>query len=221
MTETLLTPENTVRDIAAKLPGAAEIFRNANISFCCGGDLSLQAAAEKAGLDLTALTANLQDLIDRAGRDAPQETPALIQHILDRYHATHREELNFLVQLANRVENVHGDHDEAPLGLTAAMIALRDELETHMNKEENILFPAILSGAGADLAGPIRVMHEDHAEATALLHQIEHVTNGLRLPVGACGSWTALYTGLRKLCDDVVAHINLEETILFPRAMTA
>jgi len=219
MSDTLLAAETTVRDIAAKLPGAAEIFRNSEISFCCGGDLSLKQAAEKAGLDLAALTSRLQDLIDRAGRSAPQETPDLIRHILDRYHAAHREELDFLIQLANRVETVHGDQEEAPLGLTETMIALRDELENHMNMEEQILFPAILNGAGAHLAEPIRIMNEDHADATSLLHRIEHLTNGLSLPIGACGSWTALYTGLHKLCDDVVAHIALEETVLFPRAV--
>ncbi|MFC3567926.1 iron-sulfur cluster repair di-iron protein [Paracoccus simplex] len=221
MTDTLLYPENTVRDIAAKLPGAAGIFRDADISFCCGGDISLAEAARKAGLDLAALTARLQALIDRAAQDAPADTAGLVAHILDRYHATHREELAFLVQLANRVESVHGDHDEAPLGLTEALILLHGDLDAHMTKEEKVLFPAILQGAGATLAGPIQVMHQDHADTSELLRRIEHVTNGLRLPIGACGSWTALYTGLRKLCDDVVAHIHLEETILFPRALAA
>ena len=221
MTDTLLAPENTVRDIAARLPGAAAIFREADISFCCGGDLSLKQAAEKAGLDLAELTAGLQALIDRAGRDAPEDTAGLIDHILARYHATHREELDFLVPLAHRVETVHGDHDEAPLGLTETLVALRDDLESHMVKEERVLFPAILGGAGAKMAGPVRVMTEEHAGTAELLRRIEHVTHGLHLPEGACGSWTALYTGLRKLCDDVVAHVHLEEEILFPRALSS
>ena len=99
MTDPLLSPGNTVADIAAKLPGAARIFREAGISFCCGGDLSLSQAADKAGLDLAALTERLQGLIDKASRDAPSDTPALIQHIIDRYHVTHREELDFLIPL--------------------------------------------------------------------------------------------------------------------------
>ena len=44
------------------------------------------------------------------------------------------------------------------------------------------------------------------------------MTHSLHMPLGACGSWTALYTGLRKLCDDVVAHLYLEDRILFPHA---
>jgi regulator of cell morphogenesis and NO signaling len=71
------------------------------------------------------------------------------------------------------------------------------------------------------LAQPVDVMTREHAVTAELLHQVEHVTHGLVLPEGACGSWTALYTGLRKLCDDVVAHVHLEETVLFPRALAA
>jgi len=221
MTEITLAPDSIVGDIAARLPGAAEVFRRAGISFCCGGNLPLAEAAAKAGAALPALTAELQALIDRAGRDAPAETPALIDHILTRYHDTHREELAWLIGLAQRVETVHGDHGEAPLGLTEALLALRDELESHMAKEETVLFPAILQGAGAMLAGPIRIMQAEHEDTGSQLRRIEHVTHSLTLPVGACGSWTALYTGLRKLCDDVVAHIHLEEEVLFPRVLAA
>ncbi len=49
---------------------------------------------------------------------------------------------------------------------------------------------------------------------------VEHVTHGLSLPPGACGSWTALYTGLRKFTDDLVAHMHLENAVLFPRFET-
>lgn len=217
----LLAPETTVRDIAAQLPGAAQIFRDSDISFCCGGALTLPQAAEKAGLELGGLVADLQNLITRAAQDAPRETPDLIAYILKRYHETHREELNFLTQLASRVEMVHGDHEEAPLGLTETLLALRDDLDGHMTKEETVLFPAMLNGAGAMLAAPIAVMQEEHAATSDLLRKIEHLTHGLSLPEGACGSWTALYTGLRKLCEDVVAHIHLEETVLFPRALAA
>lgn len=210
MTDPLLAPENTVRDIAAKLPGAARIFREADISFCCGGERSLREAAEKAGLNLTVLTTRLQDLIDAAAQEAPSEAPDLIAHIVRRYHDTHREELGFLIPLAHRVETVHGDHDEAPLGLTQALMALRDDLDTQMSAEESALFPAILRGEGAAQA--------DRGQTAAILGRIADVTHSLHLPLGACGSWTALYTGLRKLCDDMVAHLYLEDTVLFPQA---
>jgi regulator of cell morphogenesis and NO signaling len=189
MTDLSLTA--TVGAIAASLPGAAEVFRKSGISFCCGGKSSLS--------------------------DAPDATPALIAHILSRYHDTHRVELDALIPLAQRVETVHGDHEDAPLGLMDALIALHDELDSHMQKEEQVLFPMMLKGGSPMIGQPIAVMRQDHDDTNKQLKRIEHITHGITLPLGACGSWTALYIGLRKLSEDLVTHMHLENTVLFPR----
>ena len=215
-----LSPDATVSSIAAVLPGAAEVFRKSGISFCCGGDIPLAEAARRKDIAPESLLAQLQSLLDAAGRDAPEDTPALIAHILARYHDTHRAELEWLIPLAQRVERVHGDHEEVPLGLTEALLALQDELDSHMQKEEQILFPMMQQGGNPMIVHPIAVMRHEHDDTTNLLHNVEHVTNGLNLPVGACGSWTALYTGLRKFSEDLVTHIHLENNVLFPRFET-
>lgn len=214
---TVLSPDLTVTAVAAELPGAAELFRQKGINFCCGGKIPLSEAAPKAGLTIEGLLAELQALADAAGRDAPEETPALIDHILNRYHETHRTELEWLIPLAQKVERVHGDHEEAPLGLTEALIALHDDLDAHMAKEEHILFPLMLQGSDPMLVHPIAQMRHEHDSAANLLTRVEHAAHGLALPVGACGSWSALYTGLRKFSEDLVAHMHLENTVLFAR----
>lgn len=218
---TPLSPEMTVTAIAAELPGAAELFRRTGINFCCGGNIALSEAALRAGLSPDALLADLQALADAAGRDAPEATPALIDHILSRYHETHRAELEWLIPLAQKVERVHGDHEDAPLGLSEALIALHDDLDSHMAKEEGVLFPLMRQGGSPMIAHPIAQMRHEHDDTARLLAAVEHAAHGLRLPVGACGSWTALYTGLRKLSGDLVAHMHLENTVLFARFDTA
>ncbi len=215
MTE--LSPSAIVGDIAGTLPGAAEVFRRNGISFCCGGTLSLSEAAAKQGLAVDAVLDELRALAAGAGRDAPAETLPLIDHILARYHETHRTEMDWLIPLAQKVETVHGDHDEAPLGLTQALIDLQDELESHMAKEEQVLFPMMRQGGHPMIVHPIGAMRHEHDHAAELLARVEHVTNGLNLPEGACRSWTALYTGLAKFSEDLVTHMHLENTVLFPR----
>ena len=64
---------------------------------------------------------------------------------------------------------------------------------------------------------PLSQMRHEHDRTANLLAAIEHATHGLALPPGACGSWTALYTGVRKFCDDLVMHMHLEDGVLFPR----
>lgn len=212
-----LSPSALVGDIASDLPGAAEVFRRNGISFCCGGKLSVAEAAAKHALSTEALLSDLRALAAAAGREAPTETLPLIDHILTRYHDTHRSELEWLIPLAQKVETVHGYHEEAPLGLTDALIALRDELDSHMAKEEQVLFPMMRQGGHPMIVHPIGVMRHEHETAAGLLRGIEHVTYGLTLPEGACRSWTALYTGLEKFTQDLVSHMHLENNVLFPR----
>jgi regulator of cell morphogenesis and NO signaling len=215
MTE--LTPDRTVGAIAAELPGAAELFRRHDISFCCGGKISLAEAAGKAGLSAEALLADLNALAQAAGRDAPAETEELISHLLSRYRATHREELAWLIPLAQKVERVHGGHPSAPIGLADVLAKLWDDLEAHMAREEQILFPIMQRGGSSTIGHPIAEMRHEHDDEMEYLKAIEHVTHGLSLPAGACGSWTALYTGLRKFTDDLINHLHLENAVLFPR----
>lgn len=115
---------------------------------------------------------------------------------------------------------MHGDHPSAPIGLSQVLDRLRDELESHMLKEEQVLFPMMQRGGSPMIAHPIAQMRHEHDDEVEHLRTIEHVTHGLSLPPGACGSWTALHTGLRKFVDDLVMHMHLENAVLFPRFET-
>lgn len=217
MTGFAITPDTPVGAITDVLPGATEVFRRAGIGFCCGGAETLADAAAHNGADLGAVMAALKALVARSAAVPPTETPALIDHILARFHDVHREELEWLIPLAQKVETVHGDHEEAPLGLTAALIALAEDLDGHMMKEEEVLFPLMRQGGHPMIAHPIAAMRHDHDRADGLMRDVLAVTRNLTLPEGACRSWTALYTGLRKFADDLTAHMSLENDVLFPR----
>jgi regulator of cell morphogenesis and NO signaling len=148
---------------------------------------------------------------------APQETGALIDHILSRYHEVHRAELAELQPLARKVETVHADDPEVPAGLAQALGVLASEMEDHMAKEEMILFPAMRAGGGPGIEHPIAVMRGDHDDHTANIEPIRQLSGGLIPPDHACGSWRALYSGTENFLDDLAAHIALESDVLFPR----
>lgn len=150
-------------------------------------------------------------------RVAPQDTGALIAHILTRYHAVHREDLARLVPLAEKVESVHADDPDVPEGLTSALMCLAAAREDHMTKEERILFPAMRAGDGAGLEHPIAVMRADHDDHAQEVTVIRGLTADLTPPDHACGSWRALYAGMDRLLHDLEAHIALENDVLFPR----
>lgn len=206
----------TVGEIAATLAGASAVFRRHEIDFCCGGNVSLDEAARNRGIDAGAVRAELA-VLAMAPPDAPQGPLELVDHILARYHETHRRELPELILLARRVEKVHRGHEVAPDGMADLLERAQVELEDHMRKEEQILFPAIRSGFKGSLFAPIMVMRHEHDSHTQLIHQLQAAAHGFAPPRDACRSWQALYAGADKLVTDLMEHIHLENDVLFPR----
>lgn len=147
------------------------------------------------------------------------ELDELIDNILERFHNTHREDLQFLIPLADKVESVHADTDNAPKGLASFLRSMLSELENHMQKEEQILFPMIKNGQGAMAQGPIHVMQHEHVDHQENLDKLKETAHGYVLPEGACGSWTTLYQRVEKLENDLRQHIQIENEILFPKAL--
>lgn len=209
--------DRTVGEIAATVPGATAVFRRLGLDFCCGGDVRLAEAAERRGLDLAAVDEALLGLDLSAPAAAPEDSGSLIDHILVRYHETHRRELPELVSLARKVETVHAGNAHVPRGLADMLQAMIGELEVHMKKEELILFPAMRRGPNPRLADPIAQMRHDHDDHGEYLRRLEEITGGFNAPEGACRTWQALYTGVGKLTDDLMEHVHLENNVLFPR----
>lgn len=202
--------------IALQLPGATAVFRRHKLDFCCGGTATLRAAAQERGIAPDGILAELQSLAADSGA-APTDPDALIEHILKRFHDTHRRELPELIVLAQRVEARHEAHPDVPRGLADMLQEIAAELESHMQKEERILFPLMRAGGAPMIVHPIGVMQHEHIEHGERLRRLEAITRDHTPPADACTSWRALYAGTRKLVDDVMQHIHLENNVLFPQ----
>lgn len=204
--------------LARDLPGATRVFHQYRLDFCCGGHTLLREALAERGLDATELLARLEALpAHQAGERhwGQAGTDELIDHILIRYHAVHREQLVELLRLARRVESVHGDSPDCPNGLADHLDAMRQELESHMQKEEQILFPMLRRGLFDPARGPITVMRMEHDDHGLALARLLALTDNLSLPPDACNTWQALYAGIGELHTDLMQHIHLENNILF------
>jgi regulator of cell morphogenesis and NO signaling len=203
-------------ELAREIPGATAVLRRHRLDFCCGGARTLGDAARERDLDADAIAAELRALAPAAD-DAPEGALPLIDHILVRYHETHRRELPELVVLARRVEGRHAQHPEVPRGLADLLEDIAEALDEHMVKEEQVLFPMMRGGMGTMASGPIEVMKHEHDEHGRRLRELEALTRDHVPPADACNSWRALYAGTAKLVDDVMQHIHLENNVLFPQ----
>jgi regulator of cell morphogenesis and NO signaling len=122
--------------------------------------------------------------------------------------------------MARKVVDVHRDKQPETLPeLLSVYLGLKAELEQHMAKEEQILFPMIQSGQGSMATGPISVMEHEHDSAGGALRRLRELTSGYEVPAEACNTWRALWHGLAALEESLHQHIHLENNILFPRAL--
>lgn len=206
----------TVAEIAAALPGATAVFRRHKLDFCCGGEVKLTDAAAAHGTDLATLEAELAAL-DVPEDTVPESATSLIALIETRYHAVHRRELPELIRLARRVEAVHADKPRVPRGLADLLAGMAAELEDHMQKEEQVLFPIMLRGGHPMIGRPIAAMRHEHDNHGAHLRALAALTHDGVPPANACNTWRALYAGTRKFTDDLMEHIHIENNVLFPR----
>ena len=221
-TQPSIQPSQSVGQLASTLSGASRVFHRHGLDFCCGGHVSLAEACTAAGLEADSLIAEIRDEASKPGSFERWDTrplPEVIDHILAHYHEPHRQELPRLLAMARKVEKVHAEKSSCPHGLAEHLEHIAEEMETHMQKEEQVLFPLLRSGRGSMAATPIQVMEEEHRDHGKNLERLRELTHDYTPPQEACGTWNALYLGLAELQRDLMEHIHTENNILFPRAL--
>ena len=223
----------SVGEIVSERLGRWEVFAAYGIDFCCGGGRSLDDACKAAAADPRDVLLALAKADQRAG-DEPDGTDwqsaslaALTAHITDTHHVYMKEALPRLAGLMTKVLEAHGArHPE--LAETAAVYAgLQAELEEHLLKEEQVLFPLIcrMEAAGeavvfhcGSVQAPIGVMEHEHEHAGEALRRLRKLTDDYTPPADACMTYQALLDGLAAMEHDLHIHIHKENNILHPRA---
>lgn len=228
-----------VRDVAVQLPHATRLFEKLKIDYCCGGDEPLADACASAGIDVP----KLEEMLDQLGASETGTSAAtpdfasltlteLIAHILDKHHVYTKAEMARLEALVDKVVTAHGERHKELLEIRELLRRLSEDLKPHMFKEEQILFPYIVSleqaamhNRPAPLApfgtvnNPVRMMMMEHNEAGEMLIEMRKLSSDFAVPPDACMSYESLYRGLTALEQDLHQHIHLENNILFPRAL--
>jgi regulator of cell morphogenesis and NO signaling len=220
-------PDRTVGEIVAENPSQARVFQAFGIDFCCQGGRTLHEACTLKGIGIESVIEQLEAA--NATPTAPENNPALlppvelIGYIVDKHHAYLRAELPRIDAMSERVAKVHGGHTPSLVEVFHIFCAMAEELDGHMMKEEQILFPAIRTlcagGATMPLDGPVACMLQEHDDAGQALARMRELTNGFTPPPEACNTYRALFAGLAELEEDLHRHIHLENAVLFPRAV--
>ena len=230
-----LATNKTVRELALEVPAATRVFEKMGIDYCCGGKRSLADACAVAGVKIEDVQLELATASDVHSDEPNFHTSTLqelIYHVVGKHHSFTRLEIARLNALLEKVCMAHGENHPELLQINVLFRELGADLETHMAKEERVLFPYIIRMEAAaqqlvplfrppfgTVANPVRMMMLEHDRAGELLKEIKVLSSDYVPPADGCISYQTLYTALAALEQDLHQHIHLENNILFPRAV--
>ncbi|MCG3146910.1 MAG: Iron-sulfur cluster repair protein YtfE [Verrucomicrobiae bacterium] len=229
---TSFTAADTVGSLVAQCPALSRVFEQAGIDYCCGGKIPLAEACRRKGFDPQQILTQLEAagaVTSGGGVDPSQMSlTELADHIVATHHAYLKMELPRLEAMTTKVARVHGDGDVRLPQVNQVLLGLQAAMTSHMDKEEQILFPLIReleASATApefhcgSLANPVRVMELEHDQAGGALVKLRELTDGFTSPDWACNTYRAMLDALAHLEHDLYDHIHKENNILFPRAI--
>ena len=226
---------DTVGDIVAADYRAAGIFERFGIDFCCGGRRTLADACHDASADPAEVLRAVDALPPlQVDDDDVTRWPIvrLLDHIVEVHHTYVRSALPRISGYLAKLEEVHGARHPELARVGTIFDRVRVELEQHLLKEEQVLFPYMrdlaehaetacgtLQSPFGTVQNPIRMMEHEHQDVGDAVHEIRALTDGYTPPADGCTTYRVGLAELEQFERDLHRHVHLENNVLFPKAI--
>ncbi|HHD2603543.1 TPA: iron-sulfur cluster repair di-iron protein [Clostridium perfringens] len=230
--EKLIRKDYSLGEVVTVYPVVVKKFNDMELDYCCGGSKSLEVALKEKGIDVDKFVEDLNKEFKEFKFENSQyvdwrekSSEELISHIVETHHGETFRLLKEIDPLMVKVFRVHFSHDPELLMKVHSLFGkLKCELEEHLLKEENILFPLMIKYDQAkdkeekkEIEEDIRIIVNEHEAAGDILKELAEVTDDYKVPEWGCISFKLLYDYLHDLEKDLFIHIHKENNILFPR----
>ncbi len=228
--------QQTIGSLVAEDFRRAVVFKRHGIDFCCAGGRTLETACNKKGLSVDDVLIEFE-VAEKGRKSEPIRADkinlgVLADYIVNHHHTYVTERIPVLREMTEKVALVHGAGNPHLVSISVQFRELALELEQHMVKEEEILFPFLKELENDERSGqsltppmvgrvrnPIRMMEQEHESAGSIMREIRKLTDDYTPPEHACNTYRAAYTLLEEFEDDLHQHIHLENNILFPKTI--
>ena len=233
-----ISRKSLVSDIVAQDYRTAEVFRKHGIGYCCGGKWPMEMACEMNAVDADRLQAELEAAtrtihISTQLDFADWDIDFLINYLINIHHRYLKKSLPETQQLLKDFAQEHIKKFPYLEELEKQFDLLIQQLLSSMEREEEVLFPYIRQIAHAHrhkesyaallvrtLRKPVEeTMFKGHETLTNIILSIRELTNKYITPENVCISHKVVIAKLRELDNDLMQHMYLEQSVLFPRAM--
>jgi regulator of cell morphogenesis and NO signaling len=222
----------TLGDLVSSDYRTAAIFDRYGLDYCCGGARSLVEGCRQKGVDIQRVVSEIAALDPESRAAAEQDPAALVDYIISRHHTYIRMTAPLIRQHLAAIVARHGANHPELAAIAKQLGTLVDQLQLHLRKEEEVLFPYIKALAKAlsgnaepppDMFGtvqnPIRMMETEHQQIGDGLAAIRELSHSYAVPEDACTTYRLAFQELAAFENDLHAHVHLENNILFPKAV--
>jgi regulator of cell morphogenesis and NO signaling len=226
--------QQTLASIVKNNYQVVPILEKYNLDFCCKGNRLLADACNEKGIVVGEIVRELETAIAAPERKSMPFTAMtaeqLIGHILIHHHFYVKQSMPVIYGHLHKVAAKHGDRFPYMREVFQLFSAVKDEMTTHLQKEELILFPRIkeleklhaenpkVSLPANFIDTPIAVMETEHEHAGETMFKIRALTSNYTAPEEACTTFKVSLAELKEFEEDLHQHVHLENNILFQKA---
>jgi len=230
--------KSLVAEIVEKDYRTADVFRRHGIGYCCGGKWPMDIACEMRGLDADTVQAELEaairtiqvpSLLDFAECDIN----FIIDYIINVHHRYLKKSLPATQQVLADFAEEHRKKYPYVTELEKQFDLLMKQLQPSTQQEEEVIFPYIRQIAHAHrsresyasllvrtLRKPVeQTLFKSHQAISSIILSIRRLTNSYTTPENVCISHKVVIAKLKELDNDLMQHLYLEQSILFPGAV--
>lgn len=230
--ENMINQNMRIGEIATIFPGATNIFMDYEIDFCCGGDRPLSVAIEEKDVDekelldrLNSEYEKMKDEIENSDNFKEKTMAEQIDYVVNKHHTFMKEEMPITQELLSKILKVHyASHGTKLSKLHKLFNSLKAEIEEHLIKEEELLFPMIKeyekNSTEENREKALKVLEEtesEHEAAGDILKEMRKLTDGFKTPEDGCNTYRITFEKMESIEKDLFEHIHLENNILFER----
>lgn len=156
----------------------------------------------------------------------------LCNYIVTRHHMYVRENSSLLIKNLEIICQKHGEQHPELFEIKELFVGFARDFSVHNQEEEIMLFPFIqgLEAVKNDnaplprspfrsVSKPIVMMIEEHSKADQRFSKISELSNNFYIPEDATAIYEVTLIQLKDFETDLHKHIQIENDILFPKAI--
>lgn len=220
----------TLSQIVTENYKTARIFENYGLDFCCKGRRVLQDVCDEKRIAVDVILPELYAAMETKDENADfnnMSLTELAEYIVRVHHSYVKLNMPRILNQILQVSTRHGDRFPYMSEVYLLFAELTQEMEQHMAKEENVLFPKIKllelnaseNSNAKYLNAPIHVMEQEHDHAGTIMQKIRELTGNYTPSDQVCTTFKVTLESLKAFEDDLHQHVHLENNILFPKTI--